>query len=376
MKKALLITSVALFLFTMCSTKTPENKAVTETLAIVDKQATPETAELLKNLKENSKTGFMFGHQDALSYGLGWKYAQKPGKCDVYDVAGDYPGIFGWDLGHIEIGMPENLDSVNFDEIRSNIIKAHAFGAVNTVSWHPKNPVTDGNTWDKSQTVKHILVGGSHHAKYKEWLTILGNYFKSIKTADGKLVPIVWRPYHEHNGGWFWWGNDSTSVDEYVSLWKYTVHYLRDSMQVHNLLWAYSPNLFQNKEEYLAKYPGDDYVDILGCDVYDLPQYNINYKEVAPKNIAILKELGKEKDKVYAFTETGYCSIPNEKWWTESLLPAINSSGVAWVLVWRNAHLDHFFAPYPGQKSADDFKTFYNNPQSLFANDVKLLNSK
>jgi mannan endo-1,4-beta-mannosidase len=351
------------------------NKAI-ESINLVDEKATQETVLLYKNLKKNSKTGFMFGHQDAFSYGMGWNYEQEPGRCDVYEVVGDYPGIFGWDIGHLEVGSDVNIDSVNFESLKSNIVKAHELGAVNTISWHPYNPVTGGSTWDKSRTVAHILPGGDYHEKYKTWLTTIGEYMKSIKTDDGIQVPIVWRPYHEHNGGWFWWGEDSTSVQEYIDLWQYTVHFFKDTLNIHNLLWAYSPNLYESREEYLKKYPGDAYVDILGCDVYDLPQYNIDYKVVAQKNIAILKELGREKNKVYAFTETGFSGLNNEKWWTESLLPAIDTSGAAWMLVWRNARLDHFYAPYPGQKSEADFIDFYNLPQTLFASDVKKLNEK
>jgi len=341
---------------------------------LVDKYATEEVIELYNNLKENSKSGFMFGHEDAFSYGMGWKYEDEPGRCDVYDVVNDYPGIFGWDVGHLEVGSKENIDSVNFESMKKNIVKAYELGAVNTISWHPLNPVTGGNTWDNARTVAHILPNGEFHDKYKEWLTRIGEYLASIKTDDGTQVPIVWRPYHEHNGGWFWWGEDSTSVDEYVSLWKFTVHFFRDSLNVHNLLWAYSPNLLRSEEEYLKKYPGDEYVDILGLDVYDLPQYNIVYKEVAPKNIEILKKIAKEKNKVYAFTETGFNGLSDPKWWTESLLPTIENSGVAWLLVWRNSHSGHFYAPYPGQISEDDFKEFYEHPQSIFASDLEELN--
>lgn len=379
MKKLPLLSLGTLVIFCTCSTKTDstnvQNTDSTK-ITLVDKNATAETALLYKNLEKNSKTGFMFGHQDAFSYGMGWKYEQDPGRSDVYDVVEDYPGIFGWDIGHLEIGKKDNIDSVDFESMRANIVKAHQLGAVNTISWHPFNPVTGGNTWDNATTVKHILPQGQYHEKYKTWLTRIGNYMKSIKTPDSISVPIVWRPYHEHNGSWFWWGKDSTSIQEYTTLWQFTVHYLRDTLEVHNLLWAYSPNLLAGKEEYLERYPGDDYVDILGIDVYDLPQYNINYKQQAPKNIAILKEIAQEKNKVYAFTETGYSSIPDEKWWTESLLPAIDSSGCAWMLVWRNSHAAHYYAPYPGQKSEADFKKFYDLPQTLFAKDLNKLNKK
>lgn len=378
MHKTLILTlGICLFIYgcsSFESKQVEEDYRATSTVTLVDKNALPQVVRLYASLKKNSKVGFMFGHEDSFSYGMGWKYEQDSNRNDVFDVVGDYPGVFGWDLGHLEIGNQMNIDSVSFQSMRRTIARAYELGAVNTLSWHPLNPVTGGNTWDRSQTVRHILPGGECHAKYREWLIRLSDYIKELKTANGEQIPVVWRPYHEHNGGWFWWGSDSTSVHEYVDLWKYTVHFFRDSMDVHNLLWAYSPNSVESEEEYLERYPGDEYVDILGIDVYDSPQYGLNYKEEVPRNIHILKSIATRKNKVYAFTETGYNGIPDSTWWTQSLLPAIDSSGIAWILVWRNSHTAHYYAPYPGQKSEADFKKFYELPQSLFARDVKDLN--
>lgn len=81
-----------------------------------DKKATQETKNLYLNLQQLAKQGVMFGHQDDLAYGMNWKY--EPGRSDVKDVAGDYPAVFGWDLGHLELKSAVNLDSVPFDKMR------------------------------------------------------------------------------------------------------------------------------------------------------------------------------------------------------------------------------------------------------------------
>src|SRR5262245_57831763 len=62
-----------------------------------DKDATRETVQLFNNLKKLSGKGFLFGHQDALAYGVEWRY--KDNRSDVQEVTGDYPGVYGWDLG-------------------------------------------------------------------------------------------------------------------------------------------------------------------------------------------------------------------------------------------------------------------------------------
>lgn len=342
----------------------------------VDQKATPATKSLYSFLKKNSTKGFLFGHQDALSYGVGWKDDSVHHKGDVKEVCGDHPALFGWDLGHIEIGKVDNLDSVRFDRIRKNIQYAYKIGAVNTISWHSNNPVSGGGSWDTTKAVKHILPGGSRHTLYKGYLNHVGSFLQSLLDDRGKPIPIVFRPYHEHNGSWFWWGEKSCTTEEYVALWRYTVSYLRDTMHVHHLLYAYSPNLYASEAEYLKKYPGDAWVDILGLDIYDLPEYNINYVQELPKNIKILAQLGKRKNKVYALTETGYNKIPKSNWWTESLLKNISDSGVAWSLVWRNAYTEQFFAPYPGQASVSDFMTFYKSPKTFFSKDLQKVYGK
>ena len=108
------------------------------------------------------------------------------------------------------------------------------------------------------------------------------------------------------------------------------------------------------------------YFIIRACDM--------NKEEAMAKSLVVLDSVGKAHHKVIAITETGYEGIKDPKWWTETLLPAIGNYPISYVLVWRNARerVTHFYAPYPGQVSADDFMTFYKNPRTLFASDVDL----
>lgn len=87
-----------------------------------------------------------------------------------------------------------------------------------------------------------------------------------------------------------------------------------------------------------------------------------------------MDSIGKTHDKVYAVTEIGYEGIPDAKWWTGTLLPALTQYSLAYALVWRNARerVTHFYAPYPGQVSAMDFVEFYKHPKTLFAEEVNL----
>lgn len=50
--------------------------------------------------------------------------------------------------------------------------------------------------------------------------------------GEGELIPVIFRPYHEHNGDWFWWGKGVNSEEDYIKLWQFTVEYLRDEKDV------------------------------------------------------------------------------------------------------------------------------------------------
>src|ERR1700748_1084331 len=134
-----------------------------------DKKATKETVALYHNLKKLLSEGIMFGHQDDLAYGAEWKY--EPGRSDIKDVTGDYPAIYGWELGRIEIDHPVNLDSVPFDKIKEFIREAYDRGGVITISWHLNNPLTGKTAWDPAPgSVASILPGGAKNELYKSWL--------------------------------------------------------------------------------------------------------------------------------------------------------------------------------------------------------------
>src|SRR5690606_5740297 len=117
-------------------------------------------------------------------------------------------------------------------------------------------------------------------------------------------APVIFRPFHEFDGDFFWWGAPYSSPTEFKELWKFTVTYLRDTLNVHNLLYAYSPdNSYTTKAGYLSRYPGDEYVDILGMDNYgDLLAQDGSGVARANQKLKIVSDLAKEKVKIAAMT--------------------------------------------------------------------------
>ncbi|MDJ1498665.1 glycosyl hydrolase [Cytophagaceae bacterium DM2B3-1] len=335
----------------------------------VDSLCTPETRNLYTHLQQLVQKGILFGHQDDLAYGVGWRGVA--GRSDVQSVTGQYPAVMGWDLGHIETGKTENLDSVPFQKIREYIRFAYKKGCINTVSWHLNNPYNGKSSWDETPTIKYILPGGESHATFKSWLVIIADFLKSLKTENGTPIPVIFRPYHEHTGSWFWWGKKESTPEEYIALWRFTERFLQEQ-GVHNVLYAYSSAEFSSKEDFLERYPGDTYIDIIGFDTYhrDAPKENANFVANTRRMLTDLTEIGKIHNKVCALTETGLESLTEKNWWTSIVYPMVKDYPLSYVLVWRNANTKHHYAPYPGHANAADFQTFSKMPKVLFEKKV------
>ncbi len=351
---------------------------------------TQRTENLLQNLRQLADSAFLFGHQDAPMYGIGWVGDAE--RCDVHSVCNDFPAIIGFDLGHLELGDTVNLDGVPFSKMRQQIIRQFDRGGVVTLSWHLDNPLTGGSAWVKpdsltqqeKQTVASVLDGGPQHEKFLTWLDRVADFINSLETPYGVRVPVIFRPWHEHTGSWFWWGQQLCTREQYVALWQLTESRLREK-GVTNVLYAYSPGSESDGDaaRYMERYPGDDCIDVLGTDIYCPSKWDgqqttfqpdelTRYVERTRRQLTMICRVAREHQKVAAFTETGFQGLPKEDWWTQTLAQAVKDLPIAYVLVWRNAHdkPGHFFAPYPGQISAEDFVRFYNLPQTLFRRDV------
>ncbi|HEX5167814.1 MAG TPA: glycosyl hydrolase [Cyclobacteriaceae bacterium] len=345
--------------------------------APIDRNATPSTKMLFANLLKLSKKHTLFGHQHATEYGHGW--AGDEDRSDVKSVVGSHPAVIGVDLSGFS-GRPQEAIQKTKDDLRKNVVDTYNRGGVTTVAWHFPNPVSGGGFyWRDSVSlpaVKYIIPGGEAHEKYKEILKGIGEWANSLKGSDGALVPVIFRPYHEFDGGWFWWGKPHCTKEEFISLWRFTVSYLRDSLGVHNFLYAFSPdNRFKTEAEYLDRYPGDEWVDMVGVDNYGDMGRDRYDLESATLKLKVVSDYAKKAGKLAAFTETGLESIPNPTWWTGTLLKVMQVPGIqlAYVLVWRNDMKSptHYYAPYPDQISVPDFIKFYNDPYTLFENDLK-----
>lgn len=335
-------------------------------------QAKTPAQKLIKRINKIQQKGYMMGHQDDPFYGLTWEWDE--GRSDVLTTVGDYPAVMGFDLGGIEMGDAKNLDSVPFTRIREEIRRHHERGGIITISWHPRNPLTGGTAWDVSnkEVVRSILPGGSQHQKFTVWMQRVSTFLQSLKNKKNKPIPVIFRPWHENNGSWFWWGQTLCSDEEYRALWNM----LQDKLTADgltNLLWSYSPNLDGNwtTERFIKRYPGNDRVSLIGEDAYQWGTEE-DFISQATKDLDFIANFSKANKKLFALTECGFRNIPDSTWWTRVLKPIMDKYTISYFLLWRN-YKKEYFGPAPIQEGADDFRKLYKDSSTLFLKDIKVI---
>lgn len=334
-----------------------------------EEKAKTVAEQLAERLQTLQQKGYMMGHQDDPFYGLTWEY--QPDSSDVKNVCGDYPAVMGFDLGGIEMDDAKNLDSVPFTHIHDEIIAHYERGGIVTISWHPRNPLTGGTAWDVADTtvVASVLPGGSEFEKFQTWMKRVGDFLLTLKTKDGQPVPVIFRPWHENNGSWFWWGQKLCSDNEFLGLWCL----LQDELNgrgLTNLLWSYSPNLDGGwtEERFLARYPGNERVTLIGEDAYQWGTEE-EFKAGLTADLKFLSDFAQKNGKLLAMTECGLKNMPDATWWTRVLKPIMDQHPISYFLLWRN-YKEEYFGPSPNLPCAADFRKLYEAQNTLFLKDI------
>ncbi|MDN4526664.1 glycosyl hydrolase [Fictibacillus fluitans] len=374
--------------------KSGHHKPIVENF--VDQHATNHTKSLFEYLENTRGKRVLFGHQHSIDEGLTLTGTGKM-ESDVKNAVGDFPAVFGWDTLSLE---GKEKPGVFGDEKKSrkNLITSmqlvHKKGGILALSSHMPNFVTSGSFNDTAgSVVEHILPGGDKNKEFNTFLDNIAKFANGLKDDHGQLIPVLFRPFHEQNGGWFWWGAKTTTTAQYKEIYRYTVEYLRDKKGVHNFLYVYSPNgTFGGSENsYLTTYPGDDYVDVLGMDQYD-SQGNPGSQQFLTNlvgDLAMISKMADKKGKVATFSEFGYSpqgmkvSGNGDLHWftkiTNSIKADPDARRIAYMQTWANFGLNgNLFVPYRDAPNSlgshellPDFVNFYKDPYTLFLNEVK-----
>ncbi len=196
------------------------------------------------------------------------------------DGTGRHVGLMGADLGF--------FPSVNYPV--QALIDHWNEGGLVTLSWHADNPFEDGYDvyWDTVDNRDKINLGAllkgappsPAQTSYRTELDHIAGALQKLRKAG---VTVIWRPFHEMNGDFFWWGinahnNQQTNQADFIALWKDLYRTLIIDYGLDNLIWTYSVIPYGDwNAEVTAFYPGDDMVDLVGMDYYgiapDFPDY-------------------------------------------------------------------------------------------------------
>ena len=206
---------------------------------------------------------------------------------DYFDISGDYTLLITEDIlkslqeggliigGHDYTAVAVYLES-NGTALDPN--KDYAFYKADT-EFDAANATVEG-TWENKV--------------FTEDLKNAAAYLKLLRDAD---IPVLWRPFHEAAGGWFWWGKDAAS---FKSLWIAMFNYFKTE-GLDNLIWVWT-----TEGDDADWYPGDQYVDIVGRDIYN--------KETADCVSEYTSIAGNYGNKIVSLSECGTVGLISEQW--------------------------------------------------------------
>lgn len=402
-----------------------QETAIPSEIKLADKKADASVKKVYAYLQAvGASDSVIYGHQNDISHKAG---NENLSYSDTKDVTGSIAGVFGIDTlsltgNEYSAKRCQEEYGVTLEETPQNNVKAAAIltnkaieeGAIVTLSAHMPNfaNVVENPDYQKgdptyakydfsgytpndtsNDPVNQILPGGAYHKVYTAYLDMIADYAKQVEGA------ILFRPFHENTGSWFWWGAAFCDAETYKNVFRYTVEYLRDTKNVHNMLYEYGPSNTGtgSVKEYGLRYPGDGYVDLVGFDMYDQkPSDDGNFMQQFQKQLKVVESFAKQHGKLLAVTETGAANDPapgdnqtallktgnGNKDWYQKMLDIVSESEASYYLLWANfSKKDGFYTPYvdqvnedgslQGHEMLDYFISFYNDGRSIFAADQK-----
>jgi mannan endo-1,4-beta-mannosidase len=279
----------------------------------VNPSSTEDVKKVLNYLVGLKGNGILTGQENMADNATQWTNK-------VFELTGKFPALLGEDFSYGSDAFKKRMNVVNAS------LKQWKQGGLVTISWHQVNP----DTWDESENEGdfkntqvamtnerfHELLQDSTaiHKKYIAHIDTVATYLKMLKDSG---VVVLWRPYHEMNGRWFWWG----AKPEFTKLWKMMYDRFTNHHGLNNLIWVWAPNISNPISKY---YPGDDYVDIVGFDGYPKGIRNWDQKKALQTELDEITTLS--KNEVIALTEVGW--LPDMDWLQN------NRPEVIWFLCW------------------------------------------
>jgi mannan endo-1,4-beta-mannosidase len=249
--------------------------------------ATPEARALLSLLSSISGKGIVTGQHNFPNDGSKWTDR-------AFDITGKYPGLFGEDFGFS--GGEDKDSALARPAIVEEIKRQYNNGSIIALTWHSVRP-----TDDEPVTFRDSVQGKLTDYEFQQLLTpgtpiynrwcaqvdVIAGFLRQLRDAN---VPVLYRPYHEVNGNWFWWGY-RPGKDGSAALYRQLYDRFVNLHHLDNLVWVWNVNAPGGaagpSEDY---YPGAAYADVVSMDIYgEFKQeyYDSMLKIAAGKPIAL-----------------------------------------------------------------------------------------
>ena len=266
----------------------------------VDPKATPETQSLMKYLKSVYGKYVIAGQQEI--YGSGHKDNYEWENDYIKELTGKVPAIRGLDF--MNYNPLYGWDDKSTDRAIAWVKERNG---IITASWHLNVPIDFENyelgdevDWQKCSyknyqasnstfnTANILKEGTKERAYYEKAMEMLAEQLKRLQDEN---IPIIFRPLHEAQGNdglysdgtsWFWWGDRGPEV--YKGLWKLLYTTLTEKYELHNIIWEYNSYDYETSPLW---YPGDEYVDIVAYDKYNVEYNRGDGKTSGPNLLAI-----------------------------------------------------------------------------------------
>ncbi|WP_432221128.1 glycoside hydrolase family 26 protein [Flavobacterium sp. TMP13] len=304
---------------------------------ITNSQVNPKATQKVKNLYGNLKEiawdskEVLFGQEFFNSYRWPENNFDDPNVSDVKTVTGQHPAVLGQDFDYYNQKTAEEVERHT-----KAVKRAYELGCVITFDYHMHSKNHASTLFEESDKLLMYNIGEQNDSNGEvTWLK--AELDKAIKIINDLNMPIVFRPFHEMNGNWFWWGSKADGgAESYIKMYQFTVDYV--NARTNNVLWEWSPNL-PFTEKY---YPGDKYVDVVGVDMYD--QGNEGYRSFDDmvSQLEEMSDFSLKHDKIPVFSEVGNrITSPDQKpnWWSdidEKIQASDRAFKIAWMLTWIN----------------------------------------
>lgn len=269
-------------------TKSPVSYDIPSTLVTLS--VMPQTQNVYNFLRENYGKKLISGTMANVNWNINeaeW----------MYKHTGKYPALNAFDFVHL-YASPANWIDYGNTTVIENWWNNNGLVAA---TWHWNVPQSEGSsnygfyytgknngTGETSFDVtKAVQNGTSENLRVKADLNKIADYLLLLKA---KNIPVIWRPMHEASGGWFWWG--AKGATPFKALWKLMFDTFKEK-GVNNLIWVWTAQTGDNEW-----YPGNEYVDIIGCDIYNktvISQLTDEYTSLVqtyPNKIITLSECG------------------------------------------------------------------------------------